>query len=46
MKAAIRVDVAVDERGDAAKVTRIQPVGPGGFGQDLLDHERIDVGRG
>ena len=46
MEAATRVDVAADERGDAAKVSRIQPVGPGGFGQDLLDHERIDVDEG
>ena len=45
-KAAVGIDVAIKERGDAAKVLSIETARPCRFGQDLLDHEGVDVDEG
>ena len=45
-KAAVGIDVAIEERGDAAKVLSIETARPCRFGQDLLDHEGVDVDEG
>ena len=42
-EAAIRVDVAVDEWSEASHVICVETVLPSGFGQDLLNHEGVDV---
>ena len=45
-KAAVGIDVTVDQRRDAAKVLRVESAGPCRFSQDLLDHEGVDVDEG
>ena len=37
-EAAVGVDVGMDERGDAAPVVGVEPPGPSGIGEHLLDH--------
>jgi hypothetical protein len=43
---AIRVAVTIDERRERAEVIRIQALETGRIGQDLLEHERVDVDQG
>jgi hypothetical protein len=42
-EAAVGIDVAVDQGRDSSQVVGIEAGAPGGLGQDLLDHEGVDI---
>ena len=41
--AAVGIDVVPDQRGDGVPVAWREPIGPMGLGENLLEHERVDV---
>jgi hypothetical protein len=41
-EAAIGIDVAIDQRGDAAQVLGVETPRPRRFGQNLLDYQGIE----
>ncbi len=42
-EAAVWIDVAIDQRGDAAQVLGVETPRPRRFSQILLDHQGIEV---
>lgn len=43
VEVAVGVDLAAKQRYVAARIVSAEAAGPSGFGEDLLDHESVDV---
>lgn len=42
-EAAVGIDVGIEQRRDSSEVVDVEAILPGRFGENLLNHERVDV---